>query len=200
MADALQKARDRFMAADYKKAVSLLWEVTPDDDMSARAVLDLTAAMHDRLTGSLRSQCESLASRATVAIESSATESTAERVAALTAEFAKDPALLARRAAEAGLRWLKIQTEEDDLADSQKAAISAWAGGDQSGQPKPCLIDAVEAEGWTLEQTQDLFVPTAIQTSLLTGAYMGGEPVSGRMCHVYLFRRSPQAGSDTPAH
>ena len=189
------------MAADYKKVVSLLWEVTPDDDMTARAVLDLTSSMRDKLTGSLRSQCESLASRATLAVQSSAAESTAERVAALKAEFAKDPASLARRAAEAGLRWLKIETQEDDLGTSLEAAISAWARGGQAERPKSCLIDAVEAEGWTLEHVQSLSVPIRIQTSPIMGAqfFLGGEPVEGQTRYIYVFRRLQPAGADALA-
>jgi hypothetical protein len=197
MPDALKRAKDRFTAGDYKKAASLLWEVTSDDEASARAVLDLAAALRQETSGSLQSQCDSLVSRAKIALESRDAESAAERVAALKAEFAKDPALLARRAAEAGLRWLKIEAEEDDLTDSLEAAIRAWVSGAQNGQAKPCLIDAVEAEGWSFEQAQDLFVPTKLSSSVFAGI---DEPINGHLRRIYPFRRSPKAGAGTRAH
>lgn len=193
--DALQKARERFMAADYKKAVSLLWEVTPDDGTKARAVLDLTAAMHDKLTGSLQSQCDSLASRARVALEAGDAEASAERLDALRAELANDPAELARRAAEAGLRWLKIETEADEITAAQEAAMCGWARGSQAERPKPCLIDLVEAKGWKLEQAQDLFVPTTLNSIAIRGL---DERIAGQTRHIYLFRRSAPAAAERP--
>ena len=175
----LEQAQQYARDGQVRKAVDALWEVPLSDASSpdeVRALLDLAQTLHDRTDGRLKSDCEFQMHRAQEVLDGSKGAPEMQ---------APDPLLLARRAFELGLAWLEIESATDLVAGPQLAGLA-------SGTPVPCQLDAIEAEGWKLENVQQLFIPTAVQSSPLRGAefVMGGQPIDGQRSYVYVFRRA----------
>ena len=192
MSRALQKANEQYHAGQYKKAVATLVEVSfagDDGDAEARGVLALATLLRDATEGRVRADCEEQIARAERLLTQAEQTSAKQRVDRREAELRGDHVALARWAREAGLTWLRI-TSAEDLVDARMRTAMASEGTSASG-PEPCALDAVEAEGWRLEQVACLFRPTRIETSPLRGAdlFLGGDVVDGEERYLYYFRR-----------
>jgi hypothetical protein len=186
MSRQLDKAREEYESGDYKKAVRLLWELPIGADDPGN-VMELATMIRGKAEGKVAAECDEFLRSHQQAVAEAEKSQAAKRAQELETSLKADPAALARWAAQAGLGWLEIESSEDVVAASLKAAMAA-AGRDQA--PQPCMIDAVEAEGWRLEHVQHLFKPVKIQTTIFKGAdLIGGEPVEGEMTYFYLFRR-----------
>ena len=190
----IETAEAQYRAGHYKKAADALWEVTfagDDAEAEARAALALATQLRDSTSGSLRETCEQHRVRAEQALSAELAHAAAGRFRSLEAELRADPVRLARWAREAGLAWLRLESDEDFAAGAMRAAISAAAEG-RERQAKANIIDLVESEGWRLEQVESLFLPTTVLITpwRFVDAMAGGEIVEGRMRYLYLFRRA----------
>lgn len=183
MSEALDKARRQYQAGDYKQAVKTL-EVVGEAD----GLLELASLLRERTEGRVQQQCEEHMRRAQRSIALAQEQRTSQRLRELENDL-QEPVRLARWAREAGLRWLSITRSGDEVAMTQRRTIAAAAAGE--GPLPACFIDAVEDEGWRLENVTYRFKPTMIQTSVLRGAeaFMGANPVEGEEAYVHLFRR-----------
>lgn len=187
MSRQLDKAREEYQAGDFKKAVRLLWELPIGVD-DPRDVMELATMVRGKAEGKVAAECDEFLRSHQRAVAEAEKNQAAKRAQELETSLKADPAALARWAVQAGLRWLEIESSEDVVAASLKAAMAAAGGREQA--PQPCMIDAVEAEGWRLEHVQHFFKPIKIQTTIFKGAdLIGGEPVEGEMTYFYLFRR-----------
>lgn len=188
MSGQLDKASAEYQAGNYKKAVRMLWDLSLGIDDSRQAI-ELATMIRGKVDGSLAGQCDDFIRATQRAIAAAKEKQAADRASELEATLKKDPVALARWAAQAGLRWLQIESAEDAVAASLEAAFAAAGEGSGHVAP-PCFIDGVEAEGWRLEHVQRVFEPTKIQTTIFRGADLGGgEPVQGERTYLYLFRR-----------
>ena len=191
MSKALEKATDQYQAGQLKKAVATLWEATFAGDAGeteARGVLALAVLLRDATDGGVRGECEEQISRAERFLRAEEQAVAQGRVDRLETELRQDPVRLANWARETGLRWLEVTSAEDLVAAQMRDAMAL----DGHGAPPPgCIIDAVEAVGWRLENVACVFKPTRLQTSPLRGAdvFMGGDVVEGEEKFLYLFRR-----------
>lgn len=72
MSKELERARERFAAGHYRRAVAALWYVQRNarqDIGEARALLEMASAIRERRTGRLRKECDQLASSAAAMIQ-----------------------------------------------------------------------------------------------------------------------------------
>jgi len=194
MPTAIEIAEAQYRAGHYKKAADVLWEVTfagDDAESEARAALALATQLRDATSGALRETCEQHRARAEQALSAELAHAAAGRFRNLDAELRADPVRLARWAREAGLTWLRLESDDDFAAGPMRAAIAAAAEGRES-QSQVNVIDLVEAEGWRLEQVESLFLPSTVQITpwRLIDVMAGGEIVEGGMRYLYLFRRA----------
>ena len=99
-----------------------------------------------------------------------------------------DPVGAAKRAAEAGMGHFQVELDYDAL----EATLWRALGFDGEQQPgDPAVIEAIEAEGWHLEQVSHAFRPIAVVFKGPTPLW-GPTPVEGRWRHFYRFRRTNQ--------
>ena len=193
MSKALDKAREQQQAGQLKRAVATLWEVTfagDDAEDEARGTIALATRLRDSTEGNLRTECEQHIARAESALRVEEQTTAERRVDQYETEVREDPARLARWARDAGLTWLEIESSVDLIAAPMRAAMAAKAEG-RSPDPPACAIDAVEAEGWHLEQVTRGFRPTRVLASPFGAADLisGGQEVEGEERCQYLFRR-----------
>jgi hypothetical protein len=184
---ALEKATQQFRAGQFKKASDSLWEVSfagDDGEAEAQALLALASQLRAATEGAARGDCEEHIARAQRYLGAGQRGESERREAELLA----DPVTLARRARDAGLTWLTMTSSDDLVAASLLEALRTPAG---STQGAPCVIDAVEAEGWHLEHITRALRPVRVQASPFGAADLiaGGQGVDSVEEYQYVFRR-----------
>ena len=187
MSKVLEKATQQYQAGQFKKAADSLWEVSfagDDGEAEAQALLALASQLRDATEGAVRSDCEEHVARAERYL-GAGRRGEAER---REAELLADPVALARRARDAGLTWLTVTSAHDLVALALREALRAPAGG---APGTPCVIDAVEAEGWHLEHITRALRPVRVQASPFGAADLiaGGQGVDSVEEYQYVFRR-----------
>jgi hypothetical protein len=192
MSRALERANEQYQAGQYKKAVATLCEVSfagDDGEAEARGVLALATLLRDATQGRVRADCEEQIARAERLLSYDDAASSQQRVDSREAELRADPVALARWACGAGLTWLQMSSAEDLVAARMRSVLASESG--PAAGSAPCVLEAVEAEGWQLEHVACLFRPTRVETSPWRGAdlFMGGDVIGGDERYLYYFRR-----------
>jgi hypothetical protein len=97
------------------------------------------------------------------------------------------PAGLAREARERGDRFFEIQLE---VGESRRDVSFGHAdSGDRSAEQHGGTLGAIEAEGWRLESTGYVFVPTGQSSRQKVLGSGESVAVSGIIVGIYLFRQ-----------
>ena len=196
MSRALQKANEQYQAGQYRKAVDTLVEVSfagDEGEAEARGVLALATLLRDATEGRVRADCEEQIARAGRLLNYAEQAATQQHVDRREVDLRADPVALARWAREAGLTWLQMTSAEDLVAARMRSVMASESGSARGAAP--CVLEAVEAEGWRLEHVACLFRPTRVETSPLRGAdlFMGGDVIGGDERYLYYFRRADGA-------
>lgn len=192
MSRALRKANEQYQAGRYEKAVDALVEVSfagDDGEAKARAVLALATLLRDVTEGSLRANCEEQIARARRLLDRIEQTASGDRLERREVELRSDPVALACWAREAGLTWLQMSSAEDLVAARMRDVMARESG--SADNAAPCVLEAVEAEGWRLEHVTYASHSTQVETSPLRGAdlVMGGDVITGEERYLYYFRR-----------
>ena len=152
MSKALDKATQQFQAGQFKKAADTLWEVSfagDNDEAEAQALIAIASELRDASDGRVRADCEEHIQRAQRYLGGA--EGSAQWRAL---QVRRDHVGLARKAREAGLTWLSLDSETDLIALPLDALLDT-----PEAPPPPCVLDAVEAEGWQLACVTRAFRP-----------------------------------------